>query len=138
MDKLSDIGRKVATAARTVTKKSEDVVELTKLNMTIGNEEDKIKRLLYEIGSELYRGYTNGKALEGAYDKQCEEVKQLEENIRLLRERVLELKGSKTCTACKSVVALDVNFCPNCGQKLERHDEETEYPAAELEEVDEP
>ncbi len=138
MDKLSDIGRKVATAAKTVTKKSEDVVELTKLNMTIGNEEDKIKRLLFEIGSELYRGYTSGKNLEEVYDKQCEEVKQLEENIRLLRERVLELKGSKTCTACKSIVALDVNYCPHCGQKLERPAEEADSPAVEIEEVDEP
>lgn len=138
MDKLSDIGRKVATAAKTVTKKSEDVVELTKLNMTIGNEEDKIKRLLYEIGSELYRGYASGNTLEGIYDKQCEEVKQLEENISLLRERVLELKGSKTCTACKSIVALDVNYCPHCGQKLERPDEEIDASSAEIEEVDEP
>jgi len=134
MDKLSDIGRKVATAAKTVTKRSEDVVELTKINLTIGNEEDKIKRLLYEIGSELYRSYTNGKSYEGSYDKQCEEVKQLEENIRLLRERMLELKGNRTCTACKSIVSLDVNYCPNCGEKLEKEKEAAEEPAAEIEE----
>lgn len=127
MDKLSDIGRKVATAAKTVTKKSEDVVEITRLNLTIGNEEDKIKRLLYEIGSEIYRGYTNGKFIDGISeisDKQCEEVKQIEDNIKSLRERILQLKGSRTCSACNSVVALDVNYCPNCGEKLEKVKEE--------------
>lgn len=126
MDKLSDIGRKVATAAKSVTKKSEDVVEITKLNLTIGNEEDKIKRLLYEIGSELYRGYTSGKAYEGFYGKQCEEVKQIEENISLLRERILVLKGNRTCSRCKSVVSLDVNYCPHCGEKLEKEAVEQE------------
>ena len=133
MDKLSDIGRKVATAAKSVTKKSEDVVEITKLNLTIGNEEDKIKRLLYEIGSELYRGYTNGNACEGSYEKQCEEVKQLEENISLLRERILELKGNRTCGKCKSVVSLDVNYCPNCGEKLEKEAEEQAVVVNEIE-----
>lgn len=124
MDLFNDLGRKVASAAKTVTRKSEDMVELTKLNLAIGNEEEKIKRLLYEIGSELYRGYTNGKSYEGFYDKQCTEVKQLEDNIKALKEKMLLLKGNKTCGTCKSVVSLEVNYCPNCGSKLEKEEEE--------------
>jgi rRNA maturation endonuclease Nob1 len=120
MDLLNSIGKKVATAAKAITRKSEDMVELTKLNLTIGNEEDKVKRLLYEIGSELYRGYINGSSNEGLYDKQCNEVKQLEDNLKILKERLLELKGNKTCIECKTVVALDVKYCPNCGEKLEK------------------
>jgi len=120
MDLLNGLGRKITATAKTVTRKSEDIVEITKLNLAIGNEEDKIKRMLYEIGSELYRSYTNGKAFGDFYDGRCAEVKQIEENINTLKERVLLLKGSKICKTCSSVVDLEVNFCPNCGEKLEK------------------
>lgn len=123
MDLLNDIGKRITKTAKTVTRKSEDIVEITKLNLTIGNEEDKIKRILYEIGSELYRGYTNGKTDGDLYDNKCNEVKQIEENIKVLKERILLLKGNKACTACNSVVGLEVNYCPNCGEKLENEEE---------------
>lgn len=124
MDLLNDIGRKITATAKTVTKKSEDIVEITKLNLAISSEEDKVKRMLYEIGSELYRSYTDGKALGDFYDSRCAEVKQIEDNIKALKERVLLLKGSKTCKTCDSVVELEVNYCPNCGEKLENKEEE--------------
>ncbi len=120
MDLLNDIGKKITKTAKTVTKKSEDMVELTKLNLAIGNEEDKIKRIFYEIGSELYRSYTNGTTGRELYENKCREVRQIEENIGKLKERLLLLKGSKTCKACNSVVSLEVNYCPNCGEKLEK------------------
>lgn len=119
MELLNDIGRKITSAAKSVTKKSEDIVEIAKLNLSIGNEEDKIKKLLYEIGSELYRSYINGQSFGELYDGKCSEVKQHEENIKALRDRVLLLKGNKTCKTCSSIVGLEVNYCPNCGEKLE-------------------
>ncbi|MHB1392121.1 MAG: hypothetical protein ACYCYE_03415 [Clostridia bacterium] len=123
MDLLNDIGKKITETAKTVTRKSEDIVEVTKLNLTIGSEEDKIKRMLYEIGSELYRNFTDGKPIENYFDSKCNEVKQIEENIKTLKERILLLKGNKTCKTCNSVVDLEVNYCPNCGEKLENKEE---------------
>lgn len=123
MDLLNDIGKRITETAKTVTRKSEDIVEITKLNLAIGSEEDKIKRMLYEIGSELYRSYTNEKTFGELYDSKCNEVKQIEENIKSLKERILLLKGNKTCKDCNSVVDLEVNYCPNCGEKLEKEEE---------------
>jgi hypothetical protein len=123
MDLLNDIGKKITETAKTVTRKSEDIVEITKLNLAIGSEEDKIKRMFYEIGSELYRSYTNGKTIGDFYDSKCNEVKQLEDNIKAIKERILLLKGNKTCKACNTVVDLEVNYCPNCGEKLENKEE---------------
>lgn len=123
MDLLNDIGKKITETAKSVTRKSEDIVEITKLNLTIGNEEDKIKRMFYEIGSELYRSYTNGKTIGDFYDSKCNEVKQIEENIKAIKERILLLKGNKTCKTCNTVVDAEVNYCPNCGEKLEKKEE---------------
>jgi uncharacterized membrane-anchored protein len=60
MDLLNDIGKRITRTAKSVTRKSEDMVEITKLNLDIGSEEEKIKRIFYEMGSELYRSYNNG------------------------------------------------------------------------------
>ncbi|KUO77213.1 MAG: hypothetical protein APF77_23070 [Clostridia bacterium BRH_c25] len=123
MDLLNDIGKKITATAKTVTRKSEDIVEITKLNLSIGSGEDKMKKMLYEIGSELYRSYINGKSYGEFYDGKCGEVKLLEENIKTLKEKILLLKGNKTCKTCNSVVNLEVNFCPDCGEKLEKEEE---------------
>ncbi|HYF81482.1 MAG TPA: zinc-ribbon domain-containing protein [Clostridia bacterium] len=123
MDLLNDIGKKITETAKSVTKKSEDIVEITKLNLTIGSEEDKIKRMFYEIGSELYRSYTNGKPIGDFYDSKCNEVKQIEENIKAIKERILLLKGNKICKTCNTVVDAEVNYCPNCGEKLEKKED---------------
>ena len=123
MDLLNDIGKRITETAKTVTRKSEDIVEITKLNLAIGSEEDKIKRMFYEIGSELYRSYTNGKSYGEIYDNKCNEVKRIDENIKALKARLLLLKGNRACQACNSVVNLEVNYCPNCGEKLEKEEE---------------
>ncbi len=123
MDLLNDIGKRITETAKTVTRKSEDIVEITKLNLAIGSEEDKIKRMFFEIGSELYRSFTNGKTIGDFYDSKCNEVKQIEENIKAIKERILQLKGNKACKTCNSVVDLEVNYCPNCGEKLEKKEE---------------
>jgi predicted RNA-binding Zn-ribbon protein involved in translation (DUF1610 family) len=122
MDLLNDIGKRITRTAKSVTRKSEDMVEITKLNLAIGSEEEKIKRIFYEIGSELYRSYNNGTMAKELYEKKCNEVKQIEENIEGFKERLLFLKGSQTCKACNSVVGLEVNYCPNCGEKLEKQE----------------
>lgn len=119
MDLLNDIGKRITETAKTVTKKSEDMVEITKLNLAIGSEEEKIKRIFYEIGSELYRSYTNGTTSKELYENKCSEVEQIEEKIKALKERLLLLKGNKVCKNCSSVVNLQVNYCPNCGERLE-------------------
>ncbi len=118
MDTLNKIGRKITTTAKTVTRRSEDMVEMTKLNLAISNKEDKINAMFYELGSEVYRSYTNGESLGDLYETKCAEVKLLEGEIRALRERRLALKGNKLCKACDLVVGSHVNYCPNCGEKL--------------------
>lgn len=134
MDLLNDIGKKITETAKTVTKKSEDIVEITKLNLAISSEEEKIKRIFYEIGCELYRSYTNGTTGRELYESKCEEVKQIEENISSLKERLLLLKRNKTCKACNSIVSLEVNYCPNCGEKLEKPEKCIEAAKPENEE----
>lgn len=137
MDFLTDIGKKLTETAKTVTKKSEDIVEITKLNIAIGNEEDKIKRMFLEAGSDLYKSFLNGKSFGEYFDGKCAEIKEMEEDLAKLREKILKLKGNKECKNCNAIVDIEVNFCPNCGAKVATPVEEAVVEEAPVETEDE-
>jgi RNA polymerase subunit RPABC4/transcription elongation factor Spt4 len=119
MDFLTDLGKKITETAKTVSKKSEDLVEITKLNLAIGNEEDKIKRMICEIGSEIYKHYLDGETFGEYFDEKCSLLKGTETEISQIKEKILSLKGSKLCKNCDEVIDYVVNYCPNCGAKAE-------------------
>jgi archaellum component FlaC len=93
MDFFNNVGKKLGKTAKTITAKSEELVEITKINLSIGNEEDKIKKLLAEMGNELYVRFTNGESFDESLNGKCSQIKEVQENIEALRERVKSLKG---------------------------------------------
>lgn len=119
MDFFNDLGKKIGKTAKTVGKKSEELVEVTKLNISIGNEEDKIKKMLIEIGSEIYGKYAEGEHFEQFIDEKCAQIKQVETNISELRSKIMKIKGQKTCPGCGKDIEDEVKFCPSCGSKTE-------------------
>lgn len=119
MDFLNDLGKKLSETAKTVTKKSEELVEITKLNLAIGSDEDKIKKLFAEMGEELYRQYIVGKSFGEEFDLRCQNIKSLELNIEETKKKIQALKGTRICPACSASVDTEVSFCPACGKKLE-------------------
>ncbi len=119
MDFFNDLGKKIGKTAKTVSKKSEGLVEVTKLNLSIGNEEDKIKKMLIEIGSEIYGKFAEGEHFDQYVDDKCTQIKQVESNILELRNKVMKIKGHKTCPGCNTDIEDEVKFCPNCGSKTE-------------------
>lgn len=93
MDFFNNVGKKLGNAAKTATKKSEELVEITKINLSIGNEEDKTKKLFTEMGKELYVRFTNGECFDGPINDKCAQIKAVEDNIESLKEKVKNLKG---------------------------------------------
>lgn len=119
MDFFNDLGKKIGKTAKTVGKKSEELVEVTKLNLAIGNEEDKIKKMLIEIGSEVYGKFAEGEHFDQYIDEKCTQIKQVESNIQEIRNKVMKIKGHKTCPNCNTDIEDGVKFCPNCGSRTE-------------------
>ena len=93
MDFFNNVGKKLGNAAKTATKKSEELVEITKLNLNIGSEEDKTKKLFSEMGKELYARYSSGESFDESINSKCAEIKTVEDNIMALREKIKNLKG---------------------------------------------
>lgn len=119
MDFFNNLGSKIGKTAKTVTKKSEELVEITKLNLTIGNEEDKMKKLLLEIGSEFYSRYVDGESYDDYLNGRFAQVKDIETRVLELKEKIKNLKGQKTCDSCQESIKEDVKYCPHCGKPIE-------------------
>jgi len=119
MSLFENITKKVTDTARAAAKKSGELVEATKLNMSIGAEEDKIEKVYAEIGKVVYEAFSNGEAVSEMFKEQCETIKSYEDNIKEMKQKILDLKSVKICSGCGAELDTEVVFCPKCGAKQE-------------------
>ncbi|HHW48018.1 MAG TPA: zinc-ribbon domain-containing protein [Clostridiaceae bacterium] len=137
MSVLEKFSRKITETAKAAAKKSGDLVEVTKLNMSISAEEDKIKKTFAEIGKLVYERYNKGESVPEGIEGFCEKIKGYEENIKEMKEKIYTLKNIKICPSCNAELEINANFCSKCGMKQEKEkteeEQEEEAPTNEKE-----
>ena len=116
---LDNITRKVTDTAKAAAKKSGSVVEVTRLNMNIGAEEEKVRKIYNEMGKQLYEDYTERKIVGETLLEHCEKIDEIIRNIDEMREKILELKNVKACPNCGMELDVDMDYCYKCGRKQE-------------------
>ncbi|HOJ11288.1 MAG TPA: zinc ribbon domain-containing protein [Clostridiales bacterium] len=116
---FENIGKKVTEAAQVAAKKSGELVEVTKLNMNISSEEDRIQKLYEQIGREIYKYFTSEKDIPEELKDVCAEIRSREETIKGIKARILEIKNLQECNACGAELERNIAFCPKCGAKQE-------------------
>ena len=119
MSFLENLGKKVGEATQAVAKKSSEIVETTKLNANISSEEDKIQKLYIQIGKAVYAQFTQTGTAEDNIKEACEAIAVHEQNIAALKEKIAEVKGTKTCINCGVEMERTQVFCSKCGTKNE-------------------
>ena len=117
MSMFENLTKKVSDTAKAAAKKSSEIVEVTKLNMNISAEEDKIKKAFADIGKQVYEAYSNGEEVAENYKSICEEIRGYEDSIKETKQKILELKNVKVCPNCGAELELDTAFCSSCGTK---------------------
>ena len=130
---LENLGKKVGEAAQAAAKKSGELVETTKLNVNINSEEDKIQKIYTQIGKTLSEKYSATGVADDDVKESCEAVKVHEQNIKSLRDKIMEVKGSKLCINCGTEMDKAQVFCSKCGAKndLPAPEAAAEAPQAE-------
>jgi len=116
---LDSITKKVSDTAKAAAKISGSVVEITKLNMSINAEEEKIRKLYTEIGKQLYEDYTDGKAVSEELLRKCAKIDEIFENIAEMKDKILELRNVKACPNCGTILDIEMEYCHKCGKKQE-------------------
>ncbi|MEK3986159.1 zinc ribbon domain-containing protein [Paenibacillus sp. FSL K6-3166] len=112
--------KKIKDSASRVTEKAQNSVEIGKLNGLISDVEQEMEVEFTKMGRLFYEGYRSKdmSVAEGKMVELSRNCSKLQEKIEVLRTRIAELKNERLCP-CGHIVALDANFCPKCGSKLE-------------------
>jgi ribosomal protein L40E len=132
MSVFDNLTRRVSDTAKAAAKKSSELVEVTKLNMNIGSEEDKIEKLYGKIGKMIYERYGAEEEVDDELRELCDKISAHMAGIGDMREKILELKKVKKCPNCNAEIEIAMAFCPRCGTK-----QEIPQPKEETSEADE-
>lgn len=120
MSFLENLGKTISGAAQTAAKKSGEMVEITKINMAIGSEEDKIEKLQLQMGKKVYDNFVAGTAVSlDDFKDACNEIVERYNTIKDLKTKIMDVKNIKLCQACGTELEKEVQFCNKCGAKQE-------------------
>ncbi len=96
LDNLDTIREKAAEAAQAAAKKTKQLAEIAKANVSIYSEEDKIKKAQQELGKLYYRDYVVGEELDEAeYLPWCQQIDEAKQTIADLQDYIAELKAQR-------------------------------------------
>lgn len=116
-DSLSKIGKYIEDGVSNVAYKSENLIEVSKVNMSISSEEKQINEICLKIGKRIYNDFKEGKIEDKALKEKCEEIQHIEKNIDSLKKKMLKLKEKKICKKCNAEMDINSSFCPKCGKE---------------------
>lgn len=93
-DNLDSIYEKAAEAAKAAAKKTKQLAEIAKTNISIYSQEDQIKKAYHELGKLFYRDYVVGEERdETEYLPLCRQIDEAKQTIADLRDYIEEIKS---------------------------------------------
>jgi 3-deoxy-D-manno-octulosonate 8-phosphate phosphatase KdsC-like HAD superfamily phosphatase len=119
MNDLSKLAKTIGDSATNAAKKSADMLEVGKLNLTIQSEENKIKELKAEIGGIIQSKFEQGDQVDVEVLEACAQILAVKNNIAEIQKKVLALKQVPVCLNCGSAITPNSAFCTKCGAKLQ-------------------
>ena len=109
----------VKKTANKAYEKSNQLIEITKLNFSISEAEAVADKHFKLLGMKLYEEYQSGKEVSEDIQKVCRQIDQKYQEAEELREKLAQVKNEKKCPKCKTENSQDNNYCMRCGERLE-------------------
>lgn len=109
------IGNSIVDVGREVAGKAKQVGDTAGLNLKVLEKERELEKAFFQLGVEYFQEHK-----EDGEDEylQMERIRQMQKEIRELRDEIASRKGKEVCCQCGEFVDERAKFCPNCGEKL--------------------
>ena len=126
MDKFIDTIKKTLSVAvteagkltKTVAGKTNNFVDVTKLNLALNEADKKISSLYQKIGETVYSKYLMDELNCTEFDEILSEIDNFKAEQESLKAQIAELKNAVTCPECGANNDKGSEFCSKCGAKL--------------------
>ena len=115
---FEDVLSRAKSIAKTAGRKTEDLVELTKVHIQIGDLRREIAALYEGLGRLVYDARHTDESVDELIDACVEELEEQQAALARLEERVMQTKNVVRCEACGTFNAQGAAFCNRCGKKL--------------------
>lgn len=116
MSFFDNLGQKLNDVGQTTIKKTKNLADTAKMNLEISEEERKISNAHEQIGKWYAAKYRM--QADPEIQNWMDAIFASEAKIKACRDNLGQIKGETTCPQCGANIAVGVQFCPNCGQKI--------------------
>lgn len=106
------------TAAKTVGKKAEEVLDLSKRKLAMSETEGKLEDAYCELGEVYYGVLKSGETNLAGAEELVNEIDELKSQLEADREEIARLTNKSVCPACGAQCDEDSAFCSKCGAHL--------------------
>ena len=136
MDIFDKIGKKASEAYKITADKTGKIAKETKLKLRMGEIKTKTNEIYQEIGKKVYEKHVREEdiSIKEELEEECTKLDVLSDEMDSLLTQCLELRDKKQCPNCYEKIEKNVNYCPNCGTKQEKEEDDE---AKEVEIIDE-
>lgn len=117
MEFFNDLSKRFSNVAKSVTEKTKDSVEVTRIANDLRVQKNQLEQLYTDLGKACYAVRIG----EGGADQ----AEQLAQRIQTVLARIEELSAQRDairdvrrCPGCGAVMTKDARFCSSCGRRL--------------------
>jgi len=125
MDFLNDLGKRFSSVARSVSEKTKDSVESSRLASDLRLQKNALEQLYTELGKLCY-DLRLGQGDEDQVEKVFSNIQRARERIEALTAQRDAIRDVRRCPACGAVMAREARFCSACGKRMPEDAPKTE------------
>lgn len=92
-DTATSIAKTAKDGSALVAKKSSNLIEISKLTVSINSQESKIKEVYAEIGKKVCEKHENGLYIDPELVEDCDYILKLKSDINEMKEKIQALKS---------------------------------------------
>lgn len=107
------------SAAKTVGKKAEEVLDLSRNKLSISELENKLEASYASLGMLYYNYLENGTTDPEKEQALVREIDGINAAVRELKENINEMRNRVACPACAAANDPQAVFCSQCGARLQ-------------------